>query len=77
MVQVELVEPPLGATPGDRVEAAGFSSDPVAVLQKDAFGPIATSLATNDKLIACYNGVALQTDKGSCRVKSISNGAIR
>ena len=77
MMQVELVEPPFGALPGDRVSAAGFSGEPVAVLKKDAFDPIAVGLKTNAERVACYDGIVLQTEKGPCTVKSIVNGAIK
>jgi len=75
--QVELVEPPEGAVPGERVTAAGFEGDPVAVLKKEAFDPIAGGLKTNSELVACYQDQPLVTSKGPCTVRSVRQGAIR
>lgn len=77
VMQVELVEPPAGARPGDRVSTAGLECDPVAVLKKEMFDPIAAGLKTNAECLACYNGAALETSSGPCKVKSISGGPIK
>jgi methionyl-tRNA synthetase len=71
------VEPPEGAVPGERVTAAGFEGEPVAVLKKEAFDPIASGLKTNAELVACYQEQPLMTCKGPCTVRSVSHGAIR
>lgn len=76
-LQVELVEPPAGSEPGDRVSAQGSVHDPIAVLKKEGFDPIAANLATNAGCVACFNGVPLETSSGPCKVKSIANGSIR
>ena len=76
-MQVELVEPPSGAAPGERVMVAGFAAEPVAVLKKEAFDSIASGLRTNADRVACYNGAPLQTSQGVCTVKSIADGGIR
>ena len=76
-MQVELVEPPAGARPGDRVGPAGLDFQPVATLKKDAFDQMAVSLATDAFCVACYRGSALEASGGACTVKSIANGLIR
>ena len=76
-MQVELVEPPAGARPGDRVGPAGLHFQPVAVLKKDAFDQMSASLVTNASCVACYKGAALETSSGACSVRSIANGHIR
>ena len=71
------MEPPAGSKPGDRVTAAGFGSEAVAVLKKDAFDSIAASLATDATYVACFDGVPLETGHGLCTVRSIANGAVK
>lgn len=75
--QVELVEPPAGARPGDRVGPTGLQPEPVTVLKKDAFDLLAASLATDASCVACYKGAPLETSSGACTVQSIANGPIK
>ena len=76
VMQVELVEPPAESKPGDRVFAAGFEGDPVAVLKKEAFDGIAAGLKTNDDLVACFNNISLQTNQGPCKVRTLAQAEI-
>ena len=50
--------------------------EPVAVLKKEVFDPIAEGLKTDAGFVACYNGIALKTSKGSCKVQSLVDAAI-
>ena len=79
-LQVELVTPPEGAAPGDRVGVAGFEGEPDKVLdpkKAKVFETVATELASNADRIACYRGVPLATPQGPCTVKSVVGGSIR
>lgn len=75
--QVELVEPPEGSVPGEKVTVAGFEGQPAGVLKKDLFDAVAPKLRTNRQLEACYDGVQLRTSKGVCVVQSIAGGGIK
>lgn len=77
--RVELVEPPAGASVGERVTVSGFDGQPDAVLnpKHKVFEQVHPDLATNDACVACYRGVPLTTSGGVCTVKSIVNGGIR
>ena len=77
---MELVTPPEGAAPGDRVGAAGFEGEPDKVLdpkKAKVFETVATELASNAERIACYRGIPLATSSGPCTVKSVVGGSIR
>ena len=64
--QVELVTPPEGATPGDRVTVEGFSGEPEEQLnpKKKQFEQISPDLATNNERVACYRGVSAADSDG-------------
>lgn len=75
--QVELVEPPEGAPPGERVFCEGFPGDPEKPLKPATLEIVLKDLKTDDKLVATYKGVPFMTSKGACVVKSIANGGIK
>ena len=77
--QVELVEPPAGAAPGERVTAEGFAGEPDAVLapKKRVFEAVQPGLATRAERVACDCGAPLATAQGPCTVPSIAGGSIR
>jgi len=77
--QVELVEPPSDAAPGERVTAEGFAGEPDAQLapKKRVFEAVQPDLATSAERVACYRGVPLATAQGPCTVPSIAGGSIR
>ena len=77
--QVELVEPPGSAAPGDRVTADGFDGEPEEQLnpKKKQFEQIQPDLLTNADCIACYKGLPLKTKEGPCKVSSIIGGSIK
>jgi methionyl-tRNA synthetase len=76
---VELVTPPEGAAPGDRVSAAGFPGEPEEQLnpKRKQFEQISPDLRTDAQRVACYRGVPLQTPAGPCTVPSIVGGGIK
>lgn len=78
-VQVELVEPPAGSAPGDRVTAEGYSEEPDELMnpKKKIFETVQPELATNADRVACYKGVPLGTSQGPCTVASIVGGSIK
>lgn len=69
--KVEILSPPANAVPGDLVECPGFPRTPDAQLnpKKKIFETCAPDLTTNDKLEACFKGVAWQVP-GKGPVKS-------
>ena len=88
---VELVDPPPGAQPGDRVFFDGWAGDPEPVLnpKKKAWETVQPGFCTTDALEAAFDptavpaladrpGIAkLRTDKGACTVKSLKGATIR
>ncbi|KAK9825825.1 hypothetical protein WJX81_000084 [Elliptochloris bilobata] len=77
--QVEFVEPPAGAAPGERVSVEGFPGEPDAQLapKKRVFEGVQPDLASNAARVACYRGIPLATAQGPCTVASIAGGSIR
>ncbi|KAJ1929247.1 G4 quadruplex nucleic acid binding protein [Tieghemiomyces parasiticus] len=82
---VELVEPPAGSKPGQKVYFAGFQDgEPEAVLnpKKKIWETIQPGLVTDDDRQALYQnaeGVVhlLQTEGGVCTVKSVTKATIK
>jgi methionyl-tRNA synthetase len=76
---VELIQPPQGSKPGDRVTAAGYPGEPDELLnpKKKIFEAVQPDLATNADRVACYRGVPLATAAGSCTAASVAGGSIR
>ncbi len=79
IMQVELVEPPEGSAPGERVTAEGFDGQPEEQLnpKKKVFEQIQPDLLTNAESVACYKGLPLRTHSGVCKVSSIVGGSIK
>lgn len=77
--QVELIEPPEGASVGERVKVPGFEGEPDDVLnpKKKVFETVQPDLWTNKELVACYKGVPFTTSAGVCKAASIQEGSIR
>jgi hypothetical protein len=75
---VELVDPPAGARPGDRVFVDGFDGAPDAVLnpRQKVFEAVKGELATDGDGVACYRGAPLLTAAGPCRARSIRHGTV-
>ncbi len=79
LTQVELVEPPEGSAPGERVTAEGFNGEPEEQLnpKKKIFEQIQPELQTNAERVACYRNLPLKTQSGVCKVSSIIGGSIK
>ena len=60
--KVEILLPPKGAVPGDRVVCQGFPGEPEPQLnpKKKVFEEVAPDLKTNDQLVATYKGIPLE-----------------
>ena len=79
MVQVELVDPPAGCKPGDRVSVEGFAAEPDVQLnpKHKVFEAVHPDFSTNDALQACYRGKPLTTALGPCTVKTVKGATIK
>lgn len=76
---MELVEPPEGASIGERITAAGFDAPPDEQLapKKKVWESVQPDLATNAERVACYKGQPLVTSAGACTAASVAGGSIR
>jgi methionyl-tRNA synthetase len=76
---VELVEPPKGASIGEKVIVEGYGGEADEQLnpKKKVWEQVQPDLATNETLQACWKGIPLSTKHGACTVKSISKGSIK
>lgn len=74
--KVEVLSPPAGAVAGDLVHCEGYNRQPDAVLnpKKKIFETVAPDLRTNDQLVACYKGAALNVPgKGHVVSQTLKN----
>lgn len=74
--KVEVLSPPAGAVPGDLVHCDGYNRQPDAVMnpKKKIFETVAPDLRTNDQLVACYKGAALNVPgKGTVVAQTLKN----
>lgn len=73
------MEPPEGASIGERVTVEGFEGEPDAVLnpKKKVFEAVQPDLRTDEALRACFRGVPLSTSAGFCTVKSLAGASIK
>lgn len=82
--QVELVQPPAGAKPGDRVSLEGidittFSPDATIDGKKDntAWSRLRDGLKTNESLVATFNGTPLVVGShGQLKAKTIADATL-
>ncbi|XP_030630800.1 aminoacyl tRNA synthase complex-interacting multifunctional protein 1 [Chanos chanos] len=77
---LEPLEPPTGAQPGDRVTFQGYPGDPDRELnpKRRVWERLQSDLRTDTKGVATYRGVAFEVrGKGLCRAPSISHGGIK
>ena len=76
---VELVEPPAGCKPGERLTFEGFPGEPDEQLnpKKRVFEAVQLELRVDEGLVARYKGVAFMTSLGPCRVTSVVGGSIK
>lgn len=76
--KVQFVEPPEGASIGDRVVVAGFDGEPATenqIVKKKMLDEIFPDLKTNANGVATYKGVPLSTGAGPCK-PSIPNADV-
>lgn len=74
--KVEVLSAPPGSVPGDLVHCEGYARAPDAQLnpKKKIFETVAPDLRTNDDLIACYKGAALNVPgKGPIKAQTLKN----
>ncbi|NXV74500.1 AIMP1 protein, partial [Atlantisia rogersi] len=78
--KVEILAPPPGAVPGDRITFEGFPGDPEKELnpKKKIWERIQPDLQTNDQCVAMYKGVPFEVKgKGVCRAETMANSGIK
>ena len=78
--KVELMEPPQGAQPGDKVTAVGFEGEPAPECnpKNNIFGLVQPDLKTNDSLVGTYKGAVLEVKgKGPLKSTSLKNVPIK
>ncbi|KAM8808383.1 aminoacyl tRNA synthase complex-interacting multifunctional protein 1 [Eudromia elegans] len=78
--KVEILSPPPGAVPGERITFEGFPGDPEKELnpKKKIWEQIQPDLHTNDQCIATYKGVPFEVKgKGVCRAETMANSGIK
>ncbi|XP_061626874.1 aminoacyl tRNA synthase complex-interacting multifunctional protein 1-like isoform X2 [Phyllopteryx taeniolatus] len=72
---VEILVPPNGAVPGDRVTIHGFTGDPDKELDSaKVCEPVCLDLRTDSQCVATYKGVPLEVvGKGVCRAPTLQD----
>ncbi|KFP32856.1 Aminoacyl tRNA synthase complex-interacting multifunctional protein 1, partial [Colius striatus] len=78
--KVEILAPPPGAVPGDRITFESFPGDPEKELnpKKKMWEQIQPDLRTNDQCVATYKGVPFEVKgKGICRAETMANSGIK
>lgn len=78
--KVEILDPPSGAVPGDRVSCQGFPGEPDKELnpKKKVWEQVQPDLRTDDKCVATYKGAAFEVaGKGVCKAQTMINSSIK
>ncbi|XP_008314886.1 aminoacyl tRNA synthase complex-interacting multifunctional protein 1a [Cynoglossus semilaevis] len=78
--KVEILDPPGGAVPGDRVTFQGFPGEPDKELnpKKKVWEQIQPDLLTDSQCVATYKGAAFEVaGKGVCKAQTMSNSGIK
>merc|ERR1711970_1217259 len=82
--KVEILTPPANAAPGDVVTVPGFEGTPDELIKPtnkkavSIFEQVAPELKTNDKMEACYKGVAWEVKgKGAIKSQSLINVQVK
>ncbi|XP_041117005.1 aminoacyl tRNA synthase complex-interacting multifunctional protein 1a isoform X1 [Polyodon spathula] len=78
--KVEILDPPSGAVPGDRVTFEGFPGEPDKELnpKKKVWEQIQPDLRTDGQCVATYKGAAFEIKgKGVCKAQTMSNSGIK
>uniref|UniRef100_A0A1A8LE71 Aminoacyl tRNA synthetase complex-interacting multifunctional protein 1 n=2 Tax=Nothobranchius TaxID=28779 RepID=A0A1A8LE71_9TELE len=78
--KVEILDPPGGSVPGDRVSVQGFPGEPDKELnpKKKVWEQVQPELRTDDQCVATYKGAAFEVfGKGVCKAQTMSNSGIK
>ncbi|XP_044046039.1 aminoacyl tRNA synthase complex-interacting multifunctional protein 1-like [Siniperca chuatsi] len=78
--KVEILDPPSGAVPGDRVTFQGFPGEPDEELnpKKMVWEQIQPDLRTDGQCVATYKGAAFEVvGKGVCKARTMSDTEIK
>ncbi|KAF0884101.1 AIMP1 protein, partial [Crocuta crocuta] len=78
--KVEILSPPTGSVPGDRIVFDAFPGEPDKELnpKKKIWEQIQPDLCTNDDCVATYKGVPFEVKgKGVCRAQTMTNSGIK
>ncbi|XP_040482143.1 aminoacyl tRNA synthase complex-interacting multifunctional protein 1 isoform X2 [Ursus maritimus] len=78
--KVEILAPPHGSVPGDRIVFDAFPGEPDKELnpKKKIWEQIQPDLFTNDECVATYKGAPFEVKgKGVCRVQTMTNSGIK
>uniref|UniRef100_H2LR14 Aminoacyl tRNA synthetase complex interacting multifunctional protein 1a n=1 Tax=Oryzias latipes TaxID=8090 RepID=H2LR14_ORYLA len=78
--KVEILDPPSGAAPGDRVTFQNFPGEPDKELnpKKKVWEQIQPDLRTDERCVATYKGAAFEVaGKGVCKAQTMSNSGIK
>ena len=78
--KVELMEPPAGAQPGDKVICVGYEGEPVLECnpKNNIFGLVQPDLKTDDSLVGTYKGKVLEVKgKGPLKSTTLKNVPIK
>ncbi|XP_041839809.1 aminoacyl tRNA synthase complex-interacting multifunctional protein 1a [Melanotaenia boesemani] len=78
--KVEILDPPSGTSPGDRITFQGFPGEPDKELnpKKKVWEQVQPDLRTDDQCVATYKGAAFEVaGKGVCKAQTMSNSGIK
>ncbi|XP_076998742.1 aminoacyl tRNA synthase complex-interacting multifunctional protein 1 isoform X2 [Tamandua tetradactyla] len=78
--KVEILAPPKGSVPGDRITFDTFPGEPDKELnpKKKIWEQIQPDLCTNDECVATYKGAPFEVKgKGVCRAQTMANSGIK
>ncbi|XP_051021587.1 aminoacyl tRNA synthase complex-interacting multifunctional protein 1 [Acomys russatus] len=78
--KVEILAPPDGSVPGDRITFDAFPGEPDKELnpKKKIWEQIQPELRTNDECVATYKGTPFEVKgKGVCRAQTMANSGIK
>ncbi|XP_053559491.1 aminoacyl tRNA synthase complex-interacting multifunctional protein 1 isoform X2 [Bombina bombina] len=78
--KVEILDPPSGSVPGDRITFQGFPGLPDKELnpKKKTWEQIQPDLHTNEECVASYKGAAFEVNgKGVCKAQTMSKSSIK
>ncbi|XP_053317505.1 aminoacyl tRNA synthase complex-interacting multifunctional protein 1 isoform X2 [Spea bombifrons] len=78
--KVEILDPPSGAVPGDRITFQGFPGEPDKELnpKKKTWEQIQPDLLTSEQCVATYKGVPFEVNgKGVCKAQTMTKSSIK